>query len=72
MPTEQEMRLHRCCFSGHRPAKLNKSEEEIKAFTRDTILTFGKRGLMLGADCTVNEHIDHNRLRWVVEAARSV
>ena len=29
-------------------------------------------GLLLGADCTVNEHIDHDRIRWVVEAARSI
>ncbi len=48
------------------------TEEEIKAFTRETILAFGKRGLMLGADCTVNEHIDHDRLRWVAQAARSI
>ena len=28
--TEQEKRLHRCCFTGHRPEKLNSTEEEIK------------------------------------------
>lgn len=50
----------------------NGTEDEIKAFTRDTILTFGKRGLLLGADCTVNSDIGHERIRWVVEAARSV
>ena len=31
MPTEVEMRLHRCCFTGHRPEKLNRSERDIKA-----------------------------------------
>lgn len=31
MATEAEMRLHRCCFTGHRPEKLNRSEKEIKA-----------------------------------------
>ena len=50
----------------------NGTEEEIKAFTRDVILTFGKRGLLLGADCTVNSDIEHERIRWVVEAARSI
>lgn len=25
------MRLHRCCFTGHRPQKLRRSETEIKA-----------------------------------------
>ena len=27
---ESELRLHRCCFTGHRPEKLNRSEEEVK------------------------------------------
>ena len=30
--TEQEKRLHRCCFTGHRPEKLNASEEEVKTW----------------------------------------
>lgn len=29
--TESEMRLHRCCFTGHRPQKLRRTEKEIKA-----------------------------------------
>ena len=28
--TEKEKRLHRCCFTGHRPEKLNRLEREIK------------------------------------------
>ena len=32
MPTEAEKRLHRCCFSGHRPEKLDIPEDEIKAW----------------------------------------
>ena len=28
--TEEEKRLHRCCFTGHRPEKLNETEEEVK------------------------------------------
>jgi len=30
--TEQEKRLHRCCFSGHRPEKLRTDEATIKAW----------------------------------------
>lgn len=30
MPTEAEKRVHRCCFTGHRPEKLTRSEKEIK------------------------------------------
>ena len=29
MSTESELRLHRCCFTGHRPEKLSQSEQEI-------------------------------------------
>lgn len=31
MPTEAELRRHRCCFTGHRPEKLRAVEGEIKA-----------------------------------------
>ena len=30
MPTEAEMRQHRCCFTGHRPEKLRRKETEIR------------------------------------------
>lgn len=29
MATEAEMRLHRCCFTGHRPEKLNEPEAVV-------------------------------------------
>ncbi len=29
--TEEEKRQYRCCFTGHRPQKLRRSEKEIKA-----------------------------------------
>ena len=32
MATEEEKRLHRCCFTGHRPEKLGATEEEVKAW----------------------------------------
>lgn len=50
----------------------NRDEHDVKEFTRETIRSFGKRGLLLGADCTVNSNIEHDRLRWVIEAARSI
>ena len=31
MITEKEKRMHRCCFTGHRPEKLSVSESEVKA-----------------------------------------
>lgn len=32
MATEEEKRLHRCCFSGHRPEKLYEDPETVKAW----------------------------------------
>lgn len=37
MPTEEEKRLHRCCFSGHRPEKLTEQPEQIQAWLREQI-----------------------------------
>ena len=37
MLTEQEKRLHRCCFSGHRPEKLTDSEMAIKQWLSEQI-----------------------------------
>lgn len=48
------------------------TRDEIRAFTKNLIADFGKTGLILGADCTVDSAIDHDRIRWVVEAAREV
>ena len=38
MATEQNLRLHRCCFTGHRPQKLNRPEAEIKKCLEEAIL----------------------------------
>lgn len=48
------------------------TKEELQEYTRNMILSHGKIGLMLGGDCTVDSRIDWERIRWVVEAARSV
>lgn len=38
MANENELRLHRCCFTGHRPEKLTRSEAEIKRNLEAAIL----------------------------------
>ncbi len=48
------------------------TKEEIQSYTRELIRETGKRGLLLGGDCTVSSYLDHERIRWVVEAARQV
>ena len=35
--SEEEKRLHRCCFTGHRPEKLKEPEEEIKSWLEKQI-----------------------------------
>ena len=37
MASEADLRLHRCCFTGHRPEQLNTSEKEVKAALRKQI-----------------------------------
>ena len=38
MPNEQDIRKHRCCFTGHRPEKLHEPEEQIKKDLEKAIL----------------------------------
>ena len=45
MPNEQELRKHRCCFTGHRPEKLHKPEEQIKKDLEVAILQAVDDGL---------------------------
>ena len=62
MASEQEKRLHRCCFTGHRPEKLEQSEEEVQEWLTDQIenaiddgyLTF-ITGMAMGVDIWAGE-----------------
>ncbi|SFI22421.1 uroporphyrinogen decarboxylase [Selenomonas ruminantium] len=45
------------------------SKEEIQQETRRLIAKAGRRGVILGADCTVPRDIDWQHLEWVREAA---
>ena len=44
------------------------SEEEVKAYARRIVKWAGKEELVLGADCSLPDDIDHKRVRWIVEA----
>jgi uroporphyrinogen decarboxylase len=48
------------------------TKEELQDYTKQIILNYGKRGLMLGGDCTIDSKLDWERIRWIVEAARSL
>lgn len=48
------------------------TKEELQSYTKELILNHGKTGLMLGGDCTIDAKLDWERIRWIVEAARSI
>jgi uroporphyrinogen decarboxylase len=48
------------------------TKEELQKYTRELIIDTGKLGLMVGGDCTMDFRIDYDRIRWILEAARSV
>jgi uroporphyrinogen decarboxylase len=47
-------------------------KKAVEDFTRKTIETFGKRGLLLGGDCTIATWLDHERIKWIIDVARSM
>lgn len=71
MATEAEMRLHRCCFTGHRPQKLNMPERtvvkaleaEIKQAIEDGYTTFIS-GMAQGVDIWAAEIVLHLRKKY--------
>lgn len=70
MSTEQEMRLHRVCFTGHRPEKLTRSErlikrdlkKAIKRAIKDGFTTFIS-GMVRGVDIWAAEIVLEQRDR---------
>jgi uroporphyrinogen decarboxylase len=48
------------------------SKEDLQAYTKDLILTTGTTGMMIGGDCTMDHRIDLERVRWIIETARSI
>ena len=47
------------------------SKEEIEAETRRLIDEGGRLGYILGADCSIHDELDEERIRWVAQAARA-
>ena len=74
MATEAEMRLHRCCFTGHRPHKLGVPErkvqkaleEEIKQAIEDGYTTFIS-GMAQGVDIWAAEIVLHLRKKHEIK-----
>lgn len=82
LPEGRELFGNRCCLGGFATLHMHDNvysglihsgtKEEIQAETRRIILNHGKRGLMLGGDCVLSPDIPDERIRWIVEAARSI
>ncbi|WP_458412119.1 uroporphyrinogen decarboxylase family protein [Schinkia sp. CFF1] len=55
----------------NRPGKLlhTGSKEEIEAFSEDLIAKAGKTGVIIGADCSLPNDIDFERIKWVIDKA---
>ena len=48
------------------------TREEIEAETRRLIEESGKKGYIVGPDCSIHDELPLERIRWVVEAARKI
>ena len=58
-------------FKNARPAPIfYGTKQEVQDFTTQLIKSFGKSGLIIGGDCTIPAEVPHERIKWVVEAAR--
>lgn len=58
--------------NGHTGIIYDGTKEEVQNYTKELILNYGKLGLMLGGDCTIDDKLEWERIKWVVEAARSI
>ena len=48
------------------------SREEIEKETANLIQQGGKQGYILGADCSIHDELQEERIRWVAETSRGV
>ncbi len=55
----------------HHGALVEGSKTEIEAEVKKVVDTFGRKGLILGADCTLSTQQDRTKVRMAVEAARN-
>ncbi len=56
----------------NRPGSLlyTATREEIEKETASLIQQGGRKGYIIGADCSLHDELDEERIRWVAEAAR--
>ena len=66
--SEEEKRLHRCCFTGHRPEKLQAAEDEVKQWLEQQIdaaiaegFTTFISGCAMGVDIWAGQIVLHKK-----------
>ena len=48
------------------------SNEEIEAEVANLVAQGGKKGYIIGSDCSIHEELPEEKIRWVVDAARKI
>ena len=48
------------------------SREEIEAETANLIAQGGKKGFILGSDCSIHDELPERKIRWVADAAHRI
>ena len=48
------------------------TEEQLAEAAKKIVREFGKKGFILGADCTLPTEIPYERIRVIVDAVRSI
>lgn len=73
---EAKDHFHSTVWGGfdNRPGKLlyTGTKEEIEQEVRTMIQEGGKCGYILGADCSIHDELSEERIKWVVDVARTI
>ena len=48
------------------------TKEEIEAEVANLVAQGGKKGYIIGSDCSIHEELPEEKIRWVVDAARKI
>ena len=59
-------------FDGCDRASLRISKEEIEAEVKRLVEASGKRGYIIGPDCSIHDELPEERIKWIVDAARKL
>ncbi|MCB6589669.1 hypothetical protein LI294_20485 [bacterium 210702-DFI.5.13] len=67
---------HRCIMGGfdNRPQGVlySGTKEEVQSYTKGLVTAIGKKGYIVGADCTFPRDVDVNRFTWVKDTLKEL